>query len=479
MVDQRFIGVLLNISGSVTLNLGTNVMKLGHNIRQNASLASADDLNRGYDDSVHSISSIASEKLGPRPKVWYVGMALFVIGSLVTFSSFGFAPQSLLAALGSCQFISNCIFGSLILKEKLTRKTIIGTCVILAGNVIVIWNSPSKADTYSSSDLLSFYTYLEYQLFLLAELFLLICLQITYTAYEDRLNLEDPGKPPYWGTSVVMPICYAMFSAAIGTQSALQAKCFSELLNSSVVGENQFSGAFVYFVILAWFATTVFWLYRMNRALALFDGLFIIPTLQVFWVFFAIIGGGMFFREFQTMSKSKIFGFICGVLVVFSGVFILAPTLKDKERKAKEEREEDDEVPEPTISDLLRMAYYDKKRSRLLNFGFDQPMVTTDRDLKKVADRMGRTYATAQNYGEEGLSKLPGINRLRSFSSSLRRQSTVPPTVPPLDLELTRSKTEGGQPRRKGDAKKDPITRRDKSMEDLIDETKFGIGDAV
>lgn len=31
-------------------------------------------------------------------------------------------------------------------------------------------------------------------------------------------------------------------------------------------------------------------LYRMNRALKLFSGVFIIPALQVFWVLFAILG---------------------------------------------------------------------------------------------------------------------------------------------------------------------------------------------
>ncbi|CAM9644923.1 unnamed protein product, partial [Heterosigma akashiwo] len=336
MVDQRFIGVIINVGGSVATNLGTNLMKHGHNLRQE-SLASHDELNA--DSSVHSISSIASEKLGPRPKVWYLGMFLFVAGSLVTFASFGFAPQSLLAALGSCQFISNCFFGAVILKEKLTRKIIIGTAVILVGNVIVICFSPNKTETYTSADLISFYDF-DYQLFLLGELLVLICVQLVYTAYEVRLNGDDldaelsslsghsslePARPaPYPGTSLVMPLSYAMFSAAIGTQSALQAKCFSELLNSSVAAENQFTHPFTYFVVLVGFLCTGFWLYRMNRALALFDGLFIIPVLQVFWMFFAILGGGMYFGEFESLGPEKIVGFISGVCVVFAGVFILS-----------------------------------------------------------------------------------------------------------------------------------------------------------
>lgn len=38
---------------------------------------------------------------------------------------------------------------------------------------------------------------------------------------------------------------------------------------------------FTYLVIAVWLGTTVFWLMRMNRALAMFHGLFIIPALQV------------------------------------------------------------------------------------------------------------------------------------------------------------------------------------------------------
>lgn len=38
---------------------------------------------------------------------------------------------------------------------------------------------------------------------------------------------------------------------------------------------------FTYLVTVVWLGTTVFWLVRMNRALAMFHGLFIIPALQV------------------------------------------------------------------------------------------------------------------------------------------------------------------------------------------------------
>ncbi|CAN0282010.1 unnamed protein product, partial [Ectocarpus sp. 4 AP-2014] len=55
---------------------------------------------------------------------------------------------------------------------------------------------------------------------------------------------------------------------------------------------------FTYLVFAIWLGTTIFWLVRMNRALAMFHGLFIIPALQqVFWTFFSVIDGGFYFEE--------------------------------------------------------------------------------------------------------------------------------------------------------------------------------------
>eukprot|EP00955_Chlamydomonas_euryale_P039037 351281-Chlamydomonas_euryale.AAC.12 len=51
-------------------------------------------------------------------RAWQIGMAVFIIGNVLNFASFAFAAQSLLAALGSVQFVANVVFASLVLKEK-------------------------------------------------------------------------------------------------------------------------------------------------------------------------------------------------------------------------------------------------------------------------------------------------------------------------------------------------------------------------
>ena len=57
-----------------------------------------------------------------------------VAGSLVNFASFGFAPQSLLASLGSVQFISNVIFGKVRRTGPLWQLDYYSTVVIVLIN---------------------------------------------------------------------------------------------------------------------------------------------------------------------------------------------------------------------------------------------------------------------------------------------------------------------------------------------------------
>lgn len=43
---------------------------------------------------------------------------------------------------------------------------------------------------------------------------------------------------------------------------------------------------------------------------------------QVFWTFFSVLGGGVYFKEFETLRAFEIVGFATGVMVVSShGLF--------------------------------------------------------------------------------------------------------------------------------------------------------------
>lgn len=83
------------------------------------------------------LQSIRPSSKKPRParsfREWQAGIALFAGGNVFNFVSFGFAAQSLLAALGSVQFVSNVVFARLVLKEAVTWRVLGATALIVAG----------------------------------------------------------------------------------------------------------------------------------------------------------------------------------------------------------------------------------------------------------------------------------------------------------------------------------------------------------
>ena len=138
-----------------------NLMKLGHNkslaleefARNNAppspsptssvAAAAAPSLSN-FDKKKKKGSSPSSSKKHqrlqrpkPRParsfREWQSGIALFAGGNVLNFVSFGFAAQSLLAALGSVQFVSNVVFARLVLKEAVTWRVLCATALIVTG----------------------------------------------------------------------------------------------------------------------------------------------------------------------------------------------------------------------------------------------------------------------------------------------------------------------------------------------------------
>jgi drug/metabolite transporter (DMT)-like permease len=70
--------------------------------------------------------------------VWKVGLSLVVFGSVADFAALSFAPQSLVAPLGSLTLVSNVIFAPLLLKETVSRLDLAATATIIAGSVIAV-----------------------------------------------------------------------------------------------------------------------------------------------------------------------------------------------------------------------------------------------------------------------------------------------------------------------------------------------------
>ncbi len=343
------IGVCLMLFGSVGQNLGQNLIALGHKekelikkdvnvteiietIQRYSNISSPDnDVTPNKEIIVEEISQEAVneniyEICGYKINGKYIrtfGVIIFVCGALSTFGAFGFGSQSLLASLESVQFVSNIVFAKVVHKEEITYKVIIATFFIIIGNILVVIFASKEELTYNSKAIGELYkTNTSYHIYLIiVGLFWLFCLYLFYKYYNYRIK----NKKKLYKHDIIEPATFVITTTIIGTQAVLQSKSLAMLIKVSGEGENEFDKAGVYIILIAWLSLVSFYLRRMDWALLLYPPVFIIPVLQVFFILFAIICGGIFFEEFLTYNGSQWTGFVFGVLLICVGVYGLAP----------------------------------------------------------------------------------------------------------------------------------------------------------
>ncbi|KAF4707903.1 NIPA-like protein 3 [Perkinsus olseni] len=288
------LGICINIVGAVTTNLGTVLMK--------------------YHAAVRS-------GFGPWLKV---GLTLFCIGSILTFSSFALAPQSLLAGVSAVQFVSNLLFARFLLGENF-NVTSLET------------ENPDSVDEIFDDYFFSFH----HLYFLCGLLGLCSLLAIMFwlrtgvfvfwarnspkaTRLQWELSLpRSQGRK----TRFVLPLLYSTVAASIGGQSVVSGKVLAVVLAAGIVeGEpQQLYQPRTFLVLALWILAAVFWVIHLNRALRIFPGAFVVPLTQVCWTFATMMSGGIVFKEFQQMAAWALALFSVAAAVLFFGVFLLSP----------------------------------------------------------------------------------------------------------------------------------------------------------
>jgi len=88
---------------------------------------------------------------------------------------------------------------------------------------------------------------------------------------------------------------------------------------------------FPYVVIVVWLVLVSQWLVRLNAGLERFDPISFLPIIQGNFILWSIISGAICFQEFVEMKSASIattpfytwIGFIVGVIIMFSGLYLI------------------------------------------------------------------------------------------------------------------------------------------------------------
>ncbi|KAA8548310.1 hypothetical protein F0562_004739 [Nyssa sinensis] len=184
---------------SIAINFGTNLLKLGHDERERHSVLGSDGTNG---------------KIVTKPiiyfQAWRVGILFFAFGNCLNFISFGYAAQSLLAALGSVQFVSNIAFSYFVLNKTVTVRVLVATAFIVLGNIFLVAFGNHQSPVYTPEQLAEKYSNIT---FLLYCVILILIVSLHHSIYRrGELLLAVPGHDfkPYW--HMLLPFSYAIVS---------------------------------------------------------------------------------------------------------------------------------------------------------------------------------------------------------------------------------------------------------------------------
>eukprot|EP00756_Hemistasia_phaeocysticola_P008380 Hpha_TRINITY_DN14605_c0_g1::TRINITY_DN14605_c0_g1_i1::g.48557::m.48557 len=354
-------GALINILGSVSINLSVNLIKRANNKRDDMVEAAR---KAGQGDPDINIKSLM---------IWRVGVTLFVIGNIMNFGSFALAAQSLLAALGCIQFVTNVIFARYINGEQATNLQLVGTAFVVCGTVLTVLFGVHTSEDYDTDDLKELYrkpvylSYLAVQLILCAAGYFIYKKGVALAEQVVETGTAGVSRRTLAFFKAASPFAYAMYSGMIGTNSLLFSKMISCTL-AQVMDANPevLADWFPWLILICLVGTAVFWVGQQNRGIELFGILVIAPALQMVWTLSGILTGLIYFQEYDVLfhtapdewlglfgpGPSKVgltagwctFFFSCGIICILTGAVLLAD-------RSKEEQEELESMKQPLIQE--------------------------------------------------------------------------------------------------------------------------------
>jgi drug/metabolite transporter (DMT)-like permease len=245
-----------------------------------------------------------------KSKLWWTGFLLLNIGELGNFTSYAFAPASVVAPLGTFALIANCFFAPIILKERFRRSDILGVMLSICGAVTVVYASKSSNPTLDPEALLKA---ISQQAFIVYASTCAVAALILSGLSNRRAGQEH--------IFVDVGLC-----AIFGGFTVLSTKAVSTLISLKSIGA--FKEWITYPLILVLVGTGVGQIRYLNRALMKFDGKAVIPTQFVMFNLSAIVGSAVLYRDFDNISPHRFLVFLYGCAATFLGVILLTrPTI--------------------------------------------------------------------------------------------------------------------------------------------------------
>lgn len=269
-----------------------------------------------------------------RLPMWTAGFTMFTLGTAMSFGAFKFAAQSLLSGLGSVQFLSQVFFSRFILHEKIEKYAYAGVALIITGCIFIVIFGAHGTKNYRPEELAALYGRSEYVCYLLGAGFLACVVSLAYSSMKQKIMRDRGiGRFDIAKSTIrerqILAVFFSIKSALFGTQAVVLAKSLSMLLIQALHPNPAYSNPLfsyqTYFIILGFIAAATYWVTRLNHGLRLFEAVYLIPMMQICWILFSTIAGGIYYEEFTGFGTKEYAAYAAGFICVLIGVAMLCP----------------------------------------------------------------------------------------------------------------------------------------------------------
>uniref|UniRef100_A0A4W3JUM0 NIPA like domain containing 3 n=1 Tax=Callorhinchus milii TaxID=7868 RepID=A0A4W3JUM0_CALMI len=224
---ENLIGTLLAIFGNLVISVSLNVQKYSH-----VKLSSAKDPRSYF-----------------KTKTWWLGLALMLVGELGIFTSYAFAPLSLVTPLSAVSIVASSIIGIIFLRDKWKPKeflkryvlSLLGCGLTVTGIYLLVTFGPNAHEKLTGSNLVQHLLSWPFLLYLLLAI-ILFCLLLYY--YKRR-------KMRYI-------IIILLLVALLGSVTVVTVKGVSGMIVLSIEGNLQLSYPIFYVMFVSMVSTAAF-----------------------------------------------------------------------------------------------------------------------------------------------------------------------------------------------------------------------------
>ncbi|XP_056651537.1 NIPA-like protein 3 isoform X2 [Monodelphis domestica] len=286
---ENLIGALLAIFGHLVVSIALNLQKYSH-IR----LAGSKDPRAYF-----------------KTKTWWLGLFLMLLGELGVFSSYAFAPLSLIVPLSAVSVIASAIIGIIFIKEKWKPKDFLSCGLAVVGTYLLVTFGPNSHEKMTGENITKHLVSWPFLLYMLVEI-IVFCL-LLYFYKEKNVNYI---------------VVILLLVALLGSMTVVTVKAVAGMLVLSIQGNLQLDYPIFYVMLVCMVATTVYQAAFLSQATQLYDSSLIASVGYILSTTIAITAGATFYLDFTGEDALHICMFALGCLIAFLGVFLITRNRK-------------------------------------------------------------------------------------------------------------------------------------------------------